>query len=431
MTLYHIDRNIRPQVHDIGQLRLQPEVASTLMNGITLHVLNSGTAEVCRIGVALPGGVAENEKPRLFDIVANLLPEGTLSMPGAMLAENLESNGAWTQAGVHTHHTLLNLYCLNSRFENLLPLIRDMIFQPAFLPDATERILRTTASRIAVDQRKVEYLASKALAPIIYGAESPMAISPEPEEVMAVTPAQLHKAHKSRLDTGKMHIYLSGLVTDGMVKSVEQTFGHITTDVSYDMTEPVFPVITGREEVFTEMPGALQNAVLAAIPTPGRSHRDFISIRMAATALGGYFGSRLMTDIREDKGLTYGISAALYGYPENGYLRISTQTDCGNTPLVLEEIESEIERLKDPSTFTPDEVERLQKYLLSTLASTLDSPFTQMDFHQNTLLAGTPEGYFELQQQAIRNLTPETIATAALYFDTRRLITSVAGSLTE
>ena len=138
-----------------------------------------------------------------------------------------------------------------------------------------------------------------------------------------------------------------------------------------------------------------------------------------------------MTDIREDKGLTYGINASLYGYPENGFLRISTQTDCLNTALVLEEIEREIERLKDPSTFTPDEVERLQKYLLSSLASTLDSPFSQMDFHQNTLLAGTPPDYFDLQQQAIRTLSPEVLSAAAAYFDTSRLITSVAGSLTE
>ena len=280
MSIYPIDRNHRPQVHDIGHLRLQPEETGTLPNGITLHVLNSGSAEVCRLGVAIPGGSAENSSPRLFDIVANLLPEGTVSMPGAMLAENLESNGAWTQVSVHIHHTLLNLYCLNSRFDNLLPLVRDMVFQPAFLPEATERILRTTASRIAVDRRRVEYLASNALAPIVYGADSPLAISPEPEEVLSVTPTRLHLAHKSRLDTGKMHIYLSGLVTESMVRSVGQVFGAIATDVSFETARLDFPVITGREQVFTKMPGALQNAVLAAIPTPGRLHRDFIAIRM-------------------------------------------------------------------------------------------------------------------------------------------------------
>lgn len=421
------DRNLRPRIHDIGNLTLEPAREVVLSNGITLHILDSGTAEVCRIGIALPGGTAESPRPALYRIVSQLLEEGTRDLPEGRVAEILEDNGAWHRTSVTTHHTLTEFYTLNSRFEALLPLIADIIFAPSFPEEAVERTLRQVASARAVALRKVSTRASEALRPLIYGEESPLAASALPEEVMAITREEIVSAHTALLDCSGTHIFLAGLVTPAMTESVVRVFGSIGSQARFAPAPLDMPVISLPREVTVDMPDALQSAVDIAIPVPGRMHPDFIKMRMATCALGGYFGSRLMSSIREDKGLTYGIQASLYGYPENGFLVVSTQTDCANTRMVLTETVSEIERLKNPATYSPDEIQRLSRHLLSGLAAILDSPFTRMDFLQNRVIASTPPDYFDLQQETVRHLDAGMLASAAEYFDTSLLQTAIAG----
>lgn len=422
------DRNLRPAIHTIGPLVLAPESIRVLQNGITLHIIDSGTTEVCRIGIALPGGTAESPRPGLLDAVALMLPEGSEQTPGQRMSDILESNGAWCGSSVTSHHTLINVFCTCSAFPAILPMAKEMAFSPAFEPEAASRILHLQSSRAAVSRCKVGFRASAALKPVIYGEDNPIAMMPTPEDILTFTTEEMREAHNSRLDPTKIHIFLAGRIDDTMIEGVVRKFASIPQSAEFSPVTLRFPDITAPREIVTDMPEALQSAVKMALPTPGRNDPGFIAMRIAACALGGYFGSRLMTNIREDKGLTYGINAALYGYPDRGYLIVSTETDCANTREVITETVAEIERLKNPATFSPDEVERLRNFFLSNLASVLDSPFQRMDFLQNNVIAGTPTDYFARQHEAIRATTAETIAdTARKYFDTSKMVTSIAG----
>ncbi|MCM1163347.1 MAG: insulinase family protein [Muribaculaceae bacterium] len=422
------DRNIRPAIHRIGPLSLAPDVVSMLPNGITLHVVDNGPNEVCRLGIVLPGGLAESRVAGEYEMISKLLPEGSVHTPGSRMADMLETNGAWVMPSISTHHTVLNTFALCSVFSNILPLAREMAFEPSFEPEAVSRVARRMSSNIAVNQCKVGYLATKALNPAMFGATNPLAQMPDPDTVLGFTPEALREAHIRRLDLREVHIYLAGKISAEMIDAVTREFGRIDIGVRFALTEPVFEAYPEPCEIFTPMPDALQNGVRIALPVPGRDNPDFIRLRIATCALGGYFGSRLMANIREDKGLTYGITSALYGYPENGYMVISTETACENTDLVISESISEIERLKDESTFTHEELDSLTSFQMSGLAAVLDTPFQRMDFLQNQVLADTPSDYFARQYEAVSTTTAATIAeTAARYFDTSRVIVSVAG----
>ncbi len=149
---------------------------------------------------------------------------------------------------------------------------------------------------------------------------------------------------------------------------------------------------------------------------------------MAVIALGGYFGSRLMLNIREEKGLTYGITASPLGYKHSGFISVSSQTDPSTVDMLIEETVKEIERMKNPASYTPDEVTRLSRFMLSELAGVLDTPFSRMDFLQTRITANTPAGYFAMQEQTARNLSPERLAEMAeKYFNTECLFIATAG----
>ena len=235
-------------------------------------------------------------------------------------------------------------------------------------------------------------------------------------------------AHETRLDPKGMHVYLSGLLTDRMISEAEQIFSEIPAKSPFPLPRLVFPEHSTGARTHVDMPHALQSGVQMSIASIGRNHPDYIALRMAVIALGGYFGSRLMLNIREDKGLTYGISASLYGYRHSSFITISSQTDPSTVERLIEESILEIENMKNPSTYSPDEIDRLSRFVLSELAGVLDTPFSRCDFLQTEVTAATPPGYFAMQEHTARTLTPELLADmASKYFDTPKLFISTAG----
>ncbi len=197
------DRNSRPEIHDIGSLVLEDAKTETLPNGITLHIVEGGASSLCRLGILLPGGIMEQPAPGIFRAVASLLPEGSEETPGNLMSESLETKGAWTGSSVTTHHTLVNIYCLDTVFNDILPLARQMAFSPGFDPDLTARTLRQISSQALLDRHKVMANASRALMQRLYGKTSPMAMSIDPEEILKTTSGKLREAHLSRLDLSK------------------------------------------------------------------------------------------------------------------------------------------------------------------------------------------------------------------------------------
>lgn len=423
-----IDRTTAPTVHDMGPLSLAEAEVRTLPNGVNIHLLSGGDAEVCRIRVLLPGGIAESPVPQLFQMANTLFLEGTMSHPGDELSDILEYNGAWTGVETSTHHSSLSLYCTNSAYPALLPLVREMVMSPAFDPEATANALRTEAARLEVENHKVAYRASCAMRSMVYGEEHPLAAVPSPEELIKITPEQLRAAHESRLDPRGMHVFLSGRLTDDMIREAESTFSSIPLHEPFPLPRLQFPEHAEGGRTHVDMPDSLQSGVRIMIPVVGRNHPDYVPLRMAVIALGGYFGSRLMLNIREEKGLTYGITASLLGYRHSGFLSITSQTDPSTVELLISETVNEIERMKDPASYTPDEIDRLSRFVLSELAGVLDTPFSRMDFLQTEVTASTPAGYYAMQEQCARALCPELLADMAeKYFDTSRLFIATAG----
>lgn len=423
-----IDRTTAPIVHNMGPLTLPDDEIVTLQNGISLHLLSGGDAEVSRIKILLPGGIAESPVPQLYQMANSLLLEGTHTHPSDELADILEYNGAWSGVDTSTHHSSLSLYCTNDTYHTLLPLVREMVTSPAFEGETVANALRAEAARLDVENHKVAYRAACAIRTLVYGHDHPLSTVPCPEQLLDITPSALRDSHEKRLDPKGIHIYLSGRLSDSMISDTERMFSTIPAREEFTLPRLQFPVHTEGGRVHVEMPDSLQSGVRLIIPAIGRIHPDYVPLRMAVIALGGYFGSRLMLNIREEKGLTYGITASPLGYKHSGFISVSSQTDPSTVDMLIEETVKEIERMKNPASYTPDEVTRLSRFMLSELAGVLDTPFSRMDFLQTRITANTPAGYFAIQEQTARNLSPERLAEMAeKYFNTECLFIATAG----
>lgn len=433
-TMTTPDRSKAPEIYQIGRLNM-PEVEHlTLSNGIKLTTYSGGDEKVNRLTVTMAGGAAEEPSAGFSGLMAATTIEGTASLNAAKIADILDYNGSWFSSGTSVHDTTRTFFSLNSRFDKVAATISEMISSPSFPIHETAVAIEKAACKAEIENEKVAFHASKALDSMLMGTRCPLARRPDAATIRNITPEQLHDYYFSHLSTTTIRIYLSGRIDAPIINTIESTFGSINLDGNSKILsdDPTFTPVKPGSTVRIDRRGALQSAIAAGVPTIGRNHPDYEKLRLAIVFLGGYFGSRLMLNIREDKGYTYGIGASLTGYRNNGFIKIATECDNLYVDAVINEIAIEMKRMHDPSTYSKTELDRCRSFMATTLCSQLDSPFAVMDYHQNIDLIGTPYDYFNRQQDSLKNMTPESLAeTAVKYLDPDKLCIAIAGQTEE
>lgn len=431
-----LDRAKAPEIHEFGDLTM-PEITKTVLdNGLPLYQFNHGSQDVCCLTFVWRGGVAESEAKAIPALVLSMMREGTALHSGEEIADIIEYNGAKLFVTADSHFSSLKLYTLNSRAEEVLPLLPEIMLNPVFPEKNFEVIREKTAKNEEIKLAKVETQAAIAINRMVMGADHPLAVSDTPEQIRAYTRDDLIRWHEKIFvpvvdENGEssLTLYLAGRITPEIEALVKRLFGSITVKKGKPLSLNIVPFDcknSGEEHIHVD--GALQSAVRMFMPVIGRSHPDYITLRLLIMALGGYFGSRLMSNIREDKGYTYGINSYLLGYPEGGIMGISSSTDNSTVSPLIDETIGEIKRLSS-GDFTPGEMERLKQHAMSVLASSLDSSFDIMDYYINLKVTSIPPHYFEQQVAAVKSLTPELLARVAReHLSLDRLNIAVAGA---
>lgn len=422
------DRSIPPPVRSFDALSIPADNVETLANGMVLHTYSAGDQPICNISVQIQGGRAElGEGPGRLAV--SQLSEGTAKYSADALADLIDFNGATTNYRLQEHHSTMSMSVLNHRAEAMLPVFADMLAEPIFDPDRLEVSKAIFIDNLTTSRMDPATIADETLCAMIMGGRHLLARPTCESDYADVTGDELRNLHSHRLSGTRTHIFLSGMLSDSITDAVRHELGRLPASgsgVEYDI-KPFTPVAAGAIE-HPEFHDTYQCAIAMGIPAIDRAHTDYVPLRLAVCALGGYFGSRLMANIREDKGLTYGISAALLGSLDGSYVNITAKCDRTYADAVIEEIGKELKRL---ATEPPrgEELERLRIYLATSLAGLLDSPAKVSGYYSTARLVGTPPDYFDRQFKEIMAMTPESIADMAdKYLKPELLRTAVAGA---
>ncbi|MDE5607679.1 MAG: insulinase family protein [Muribaculaceae bacterium] len=425
------DRKQHLPISDIPYLKEPKVECITLDNGIKVLMLNSGDEGVTRITFSWQGGQYESTAPAASYLLTKLLKDSNPDLSANGMADLLDSCGAWVTSELKSHYMALSLFTINSQLHNVLPAIIDTINRPVF-PEAETELLKTqSASRFELISKKVTFLAQELENGRIFGKGHPASLTPRPDDYLKVSVSDLQMQYATMYQGQAPVVYIAGKIDESVRALILcelsriNTVNELTTPLDL---RPFSPGKPGIERI--DKPDSLQSALLITMPAIPRKHPDYEKLRAVVIALGGYFGSRLMTTIREEKGLTYGISAALLGHREGSFITISSQCDNSYTELVIREVLNEIHRLAT-EPMTQSELTTLKRYIRSILAATFDTPFSAMDYFTAHRHIGTPLDYLHRQQYALEQLTPETIMQlASEYLDKPAKYISVAGKIT-
>ncbi|WP_287668668.1 pitrilysin family protein [Bacteroides sp.] len=408
-----MDRTIQPEIQPLKNFHIQTPVRTTLPNGIPLTVINAGEQEVVRMDVLFSGGRWQQSQKLQALFTNRMLREGTTKYTAATIAEKLDYYGSWLELSSSSEYAYITVYSLNKYLAKTLEVVESMIKEPLFPQKELQTILDTNIQQYLVNTSKVDFLAHRSLLKSLYGEQHPCGKIVMEEDYHTITPEVLREFYEQHYHSGNCSIFLSGKVTDDIISRVTDIFGIPFGQYQLQMPKLSFPFAAIPEKrIFTEREDAMQSAVKMGCTTITREHPDYPKLRVLMTLFGGYFGSRLMSNIREDKGYTYGISAGVVFYPDSGLLIVSTETDNEYVEPLIQEVYHEIDRLHQEPV-SAEELRMVRNYMLGEMCRSYESPFSLSDAWIFIATSGLKDDYFARSLQAINEITPAEIQDLA------------------
>lgn len=414
MSHLSVNRTIQPEILEPEQLAIQIPERRILPNGVSLNVINAGENEVIRIDLLMKGGRWQQSQPLQALFANRMLREGTERYSAAEIAEKLDYYGAWLELSSASEYDFITLYSLNKYLPQTLDVLESIVKEPLFPEKELDIIVNNNIQQFLINTSKVDFLAYRGLVKAIYGEQHPSGHLVQEEDYHHINPALLREFYIHNYHSNNCSIYLSGKVGDDSIRRIESIFGTEPwgTDFRSPENKTFIAVTSAEKRIFIERSDALQSAVRMGMLSLDRKHPDYLNARVLVTLFGGYFGSRLMSNIREEKGYTYGISAGIMPYPGQGVLAINAETANEFVEPLISEVYNEIDRLQN-ELVSDEEFSTVKNYMLGDMCRSYESPFSLADAWIFVQTSGLQDSYFADALNAVKAVTPQEIRELA------------------
>jgi zinc protease len=404
-----------PLIKPVTSLSLPAYRSERLPNGMELYALPGGSEPVMKMEIVFRAGASFERKTSVAEVMAGLLSEGTQQLSSADFAERMEFLGATlqTRGGVDT--VRIKLFTLTRYFPQLIELIRDIIQFPAFDPQELKVYINNKLERLQIDLKKNEILAYRHLTEAMFGKKHPYGRNSNPEDYLSITPYDLLDHHQHYILPQNAMIFISGAYGDDVLENLKQVLG------SWNPVQP-----NGEENMAADRqaessagyfeidgPQTHQAAIRIGRKLFTQKHPDWNGLYVLNTILGGYFGSRLMNEIRENLGLTYGIYSGVDSFADAGCFYISTETTTNNIKTVIQAIRAETIKLQE--NLIPDnELQMARNYLMGHLMSQLDGPFSTLDQIRSMKIERLGDESFKELVDTIQHISAQDLRELAI-----------------
>jgi zinc protease len=401
-----LNRTIAPAFKQIENIEFIKPQKHELKNGIPVFVINAGEQSLVRLEIIFQNTSWQLDKPIMPSITNSMISEGTHTLSSAEIASKIDYYGAFFQAEFSYDQSSLNLFSLNKYLPETLPIIKEMLTGAIFPEKELDILLINQKQKLKVGLEKNANLARRAFTAALFG-NSLYGYANQLEDYDQVNREDLLNYYKKIYHPANCTIIISGKIEDNLLSLMEDLFGNWTSEEVKEKFEVNY-VSSAEKLHYIEKLDALQSAIRIGIPFVNRTHPDFIGLQVLNTALGGYFGSRLMNNIREDKGYTYGIGSGIASLENAGYFFIATEVGVDVTQQTLIEIEKEVNLLKT-DLIDNDELDLIKNYLMGSLLGSLENAFSHAEKFKNLYFFGLGYEYYERYIKTIKTITPQQL----------------------
>lgn len=412
-----MNRSTQPPIKQLEQISLQLPERFTLPNGVPFTLINAAQEDVVRIDILFRGGRWRQSQKLQALFASRMLREGSVRYTSKEISEKLDYYGAWLELSSSSDYDFVTFYSLNKYFDLVLEVIESIIKEPLFPEKELEVVVNSNLQHFVINKEKVDYQSQRNMLKALFGENHPCGLMIDENDFKAITAQGLKDYFGNYYHSNNCAIFASGKVTQAMINRLVAVFGEEPFGENLPSTElPFFDINpTSEKQLFIEHPESLQSSVKIGMHVMERTHPDFFKFRVLTTLLGGYFGSRLMTNIREDKGYTYGISAGLINYPHGTALMIGAETDHSYVQPLIKEVHHEIDRLKS-ELVGEDELSMVKNYMVGEMCRSYESAFSLSDAWIYTYTNQLSDDYYDQSLSQILTTTPQDLKRLAEQF---------------
>jgi zinc protease len=403
-----LDRTLPPKFKQVSTIEFIDVINHHLDNGIELNYINGGSQDIIKIDFIFNAGNWFQTKPLIASTTNALVKEGTKSYSAFEIAEGIDSYGAFLEVENSFDTATITIYTLTKHLKNVLPYVKEVICYPALSENEFEIYKNNAIERFKVNIEKVSFVARKEFAQLIFGKENPYGSNVTINDYTNLELTDIKKFHTNYYQLNNCKILVAGKVDKTVIEDINSFLGNENITKKSFSNQETSSHHQPKNSIYIEKENALQSAIRIGRLMPNKLHPDYLGLQVFNTILGGYFGSRLMTNIREDKGYTYGIGSGMVSLVNGGYFFISTEVGSEVTKNALKEIYKEIEILRTKEV-NEQELDLVKNYMLGQLLKSCDGAFNMANLFESVELYGLDNDFYNNYIDTIKKITPKTI----------------------
>lgn len=425
-----LDRKKSPAFKTVEKIEMIRATEQRLRNNIPVYSINAGTLELIKIEFLFSAGMYQQKIPLQSATVNTMLEEGTSQLSAAQIADKVDYYGAYLETGVSQDSASVVLFTLNKHLKSTLPVVEEIIKDSVFPQLELDTHIRNKKQTFLVNNQKVANIARKRFSELLFGEKHPYGINVKEPDFDVINRSYLNDFYSTYYRSDNCKIILAGKVDDDVLSILDEHFGGNDWNSSKIKVASPPDAHLLKNEGFSEFilkEDAVQSAIRIGKVLFNKTHPDFQSLQILNTIFGGYFGSRLMSNIREDKGYTYGIGSGVVSLQNSGYFFISTEVGVDVCKGALKEIYFEMNRLRE-ELVSEDELKLVKNYLLGMFLRSVDGPFAMAERFKGILEYNLSYDYFDKYLATINGISASQLRDLAnSYFDKNSLIELVVG----
>jgi len=426
-----LDRTITPAFKEIDSYILPEGQSSKLDNGIPFHIISTGTQPVVRIELVFNAGNFYEPEFGIAHFTAKMLAEGTKSKSAKEIQERFAFFGAFPEFTAGLDKATVTLYTLTKHLEAILPLLFELVSEATFPEAELEKQKNITLQGLRVNKEKTSFLAGSKFKGMLFGEAHPYGYSLSEEHIQHINHQTLVDFYNKSYTIKNCEIIIAGAGDLDFQEITNRLFGKNnwgkTDSTPYTGKKHSTSLFKKREAIHKE--NAVQSSIRMGKKMFPITHPDYFNFYFLNEIFGGYFGSRLMQNIREDKGYTYGISSNIITNIEEGYFVIGSDVKKEFTQQTIDEIYKEIKKIKEEK-ISANELESVRNYMLGSFVNSITTPFSIADKFKTIHFNGLGYDFYKNYFNTIRSINPETVInTAQKYLSEESMIEVTAGEI--
>ncbi len=426
--IIHPDRTVMPRPAGFEALNLTTPEKITLDNGISAYLIPDESQEVTRLDLIFNAGISYQDKKLQASAVSDLLADGTRHNSSYQIAEKLDFHGAYADYFMTKDTAGITLFGLTKYYDRLLPLMGELITEAIFPEEEMAIYTDRKRQEFQVNIQKVGFMASQAFNQMLFGEKSAYGQVLEAEDFGRLSRENLLDFYLRRYRD--FYIILSGKVDKSLLQNLNRVMGTIPRKKQQEeIINRAIVLPEPKQELYIKKENALQSALRIGRLSIAHLHPDLPGLNLLNTVLGGYFGSRLMSSIREEKGYTYGIFSVVQNYRHASLFAVATEVNARHTSAALKEIKFQM-RLLCEEKIGEAELKTVKNYVYGSYLRNFDGAFQLAErFRTSTVLEIPFSSYKEKLEQMMQLTADDLLVLAGKYLDPDNMKTLVVGDI--